>query len=235
MTIGKILFYCALLAGAVYCALTLHPAVLFSNNYVYKNMTLYTHDSLKEPPDKLLSTVYEQISAGDFYDADRNLEIYLAGGSVEYSLLALTGAGKFACANPVSDKVFVASADIDKNLAYPPGGDRIGRDLAGVISHEVVKIQLKNKFGPLNYFLMPDWKKEGYAEHLARETQDMNPTDFCHENTLSDPALPFLENKLIVELVTLEDRIGYLVLMTENYSYDSVKARVEQHYCGRKL
>ena len=62
---GKFIFYCLLLVGAVYCAVTLHPAIFFGNNYAYKNMTLYTHDTLKEPPDKLLASVHDKIAADD--------------------------------------------------------------------------------------------------------------------------------------------------------------------------
>ena len=235
MTIGKFMFYCVLAAGALYCGLIFHPAVIFGSNYTYKNLTLYTHDALKEPPDKLLSTVYEKISTDEFFNADQNFEIYLDGGGVEYSFLTSFCTDKFACANPVSDKVFVALPDVDKNLAFAPGGVGIGRDLAGAIVHEVVKVQLKKKLGSLNYFLMPGWKKEGYAEHVAMETRDINSADFCRAGSGEDPALPYLKNRLIVELVTSEDRIGYPALMDENYSYDSVKPRVEQLYCGRRL
>ena len=235
MTLGKFIFYCLLLVGAVYCAVTLHPAIFFGNNYAYKNMTLYTHDTLKEPPDKLLASVHDKIAADDFYDADQNFEIYLAGGSFEYAFLAPSCANKFACAHPVTDKVFVALSDIDKGLSYPPGGGGVGRDLSGVIVHEAVKVQLKHKLGTLTYILLPDWKKEGYAEHIAMETHDINSADFCSAASAEDPALAYLKNRLIVELVSSEDRLGYPALMDANYSYDSVKPRVEERYCGRRL
>ena len=235
MTVGKLIFYCVLLAAAVYCAVTVHPAIFFGSSYTYKNLTLYTHDPLKEPPDKLLASVDEKISADEFHDAGQKFEIYLTGGSLEYAFLAPSCTDKFACAHPVTDKVFVAMPDIDKNLAYPPGGGGIGRDLAGVIVHEVAKVQLKNKLGSLTYFQLPEWKKEGYAEHIAMETHEINSSDFCRAGSGEDPALPYLENRLIVELVTAEDRISYPALMNENYSYDSVKPRVEERYCGRRL
>lgn len=237
MTVGKFIFFFALAAAAVYAGITAHPAVFFEPGYVYKNITVYTHEALGETPASLLSAVYDKISAGEFYDAGQNFEIYLAGSYLEYAFLAPFCRNRYACAHPLSDKVFVASSDIGSNAAYPPRsrGGPVWRDLGRVIVHELVKVQLKRKLGALTYFTQPDWKKEGYAEHVAMETRDMNPADFCQGASLPDPALPFLENRLIVEMVSLEDQIGYPALMAGNYNYDSVRSRIEQRHCGRRL
>lgn len=234
MTKGRFLFYCALLAAAAYCAVTFYPSVFFGSSYAYKNLTLYTHDPMREPPGKLLSAIYEKIAADDFYDAGRNFEIYLAGSYGEYVFLAPFCRKDFACAHPVSDKIFVASPDIDKNLAYGPRGGGLGRSLEGVITHELVKIQIKNKMGALNYLFLSAWRKEGYAEHVAMETRDMDPAAFCAGGSGRDPALPYLANRLIVELVKAEDGIGYPALMKANYSYESARSRAERKYCQHK-
>ncbi len=228
------MFYCALLAGAAYCGVTYHPAVFFSSNYVYKNLTLYTHDPLRKPPDRLLSVIYEKISADDFYNSDQNFEIYLTDSYREYAFLAPFCRKDFAGAQPFSNKIFIASPDIDKNLAYRPRGGGIGRDLGSVITHELVKVQLKNKLGALSYFGLSDWRKEGYAEHVAMETGHLNPAAFCSGDG-TDPAIPYLKNRLIVEMLRVEDEIRYPALIEENYSHEDVLSRVERKYCGKKL
>ena len=225
MARGKFLFYCALLAGAAYCGVTFYPSVFFSSKYIYKNLTLYAHDPLSEPPDRLLSVISEKISADDFYDAGQNLEVYLVGSYGEYAFLAPSCRKDFACVHPLSDKVFI----------YRPRGGGIGRALESVITHELVKAQIKNKMGALNYFGMSDWRKEGYAEHITMETRHLNPSAFCTGDPGTDPAIPYLENRLIVEMLTTEDEIGYPVLMKQNYSHESVLSRVKQKYCGKNL
>ena len=235
MTKGKFLFCCVLLAALAYCGVTFYPSVFFSSNYVYKNLTLYTHDPLRESPDKLLSAIYEKISSDDFYNSDQNLEVYLTGRYREYVFLAPFCRKDYSCVHPLSSKVFIASSDMDKNLAYAPRRRGIGRDLAGVITHELVKAQIKDKMGFLNYAFLPDWRKEGYAEHIAMETQHLDPAAFCAGNSGTDLALPYLENRLIVEMLKAEDDISYPVLIKGNYSHEGVLSRVEQKYCGRVL
>jgi len=233
MTKGRFFFFCVLLAAAAYCGLTLYPALLFNSNYGYKNLTLYTHDPLTKSPDRLLSDIYSKISADDFYDPGQNFEVYLAAGYGEYSFLAPFCRKEFACAHTVSGKVFVASPDIDKNIAYGPTGGGLGRALESVIVHELVKLQIKNKVGVLSYFGMSDWRKDGYAEHIAMETRDMSPSAFCARVPGTDPALPYLESRLIVEMLKNEDEIGYVLLMKASYSYEAVRNRVESKYCGK--
>jgi hypothetical protein len=234
MTKGKFLFYCALSAAALYSGGVFYPAVFFSSKYVYKNLTLYTHAPIGGSSEKLLPAIYDKLAADDFYDAADNFEIYLAGNYKEYAFLAPFCRKDRSCAHPVTYKVFIASPDLGKNLAYGPSGGGIGRDLASVITHELVKVQIKNKMGALNNFFVSDWRKEGYAEHIAMETRDLNPSDFCAGGTGSDPALPYLENRLIVEMLKAEDEIDYTALMKANYSYESVRSRVKRRYCNNK-
>jgi len=233
MTRGTFVFICALFAAIAYSGVTVYPSALFSSSYSYKNLTLYTHDPLKEPPNKILSEIYERISADDFYDAGQSFEVYLAGSYAEYVFLAPFCRKDASCAHPVSDKIFIASSDMDKDLAYGPRGGGLGRNLGRVITHEIVKTQIKNKMGALDYFFMSDWRKEGYAEHVAMETRDLAPASFCEGSGWSDPALPYLKNRLIVELIVLEDSLSYPVLMKTNYSYESAQKRVENRYCGK--
>ena len=234
MTKMRFLFLCVLLAVAAYCGLTIYPVVLFSSKYDYKNLTLYTHDPLTKSPDRLLSDIYAKISADDFYDPGQNFEVYLTGSYKEYSFLAPFCRKEFACVHPINSKVFVVSADIDKNISYGPTGAGMGRVLESVIVHEIVKAQIKNKVGVLSYFGMSDWRKEGYAEHVAMETGHLNPAAFCSGDG-TDPAIPYLKNRLIVEMLRVEDEIRYPALIEENYSHEDVLSRVERKYCGKKL
>jgi hypothetical protein len=126
----------------------------------------------------------------------------------------------------------MASADFGKNLSYSSGDESKGLQLDAVVTRELVTAQIKNKMGDLNYFFLDDWKTEGYAEHIAGETEGRDPNDICRENAANDPFLRRLEYRLIVELVRSEDMLGYPVLMKENYSFEGVEKRVKKRYCG---
>ncbi|MFA6433485.1 MAG: hypothetical protein WCW52_02185 [Elusimicrobiales bacterium] len=233
MTRGSFLFCCVLLAAAVCCGVTAYPFVFFGSSYVHKNLTLYTHEAFRENPDKFLAAIYDKISSDDFYDEAQKFEVYLAGSRREYVLLAPFCAKEPSCAHPISDKVFVAAADPEKNLAYGPGAEGPGRALDRVIIHELVKTQIKNKLGFLDYAILSDWRKEGYAEHVAMETRELPPDAFCGGAPGTDPALPYLKNRLMVEMLAAEDSRSYPSLMTTNYSYEGARSRVERQYCHK--
>ncbi|HBB67790.1 MAG: hypothetical protein A2X28_03690 [Elusimicrobia bacterium GWA2_56_46] len=233
MTVKRLLLYVALVVLAAYGAITSYPGILFSASRGYNNITLYSRLPLNELTDKLLARVYDALAAEEFFDPGRKLEIYLTGGYGEYRFFAPFCGRSYSCAHPVSNKVFIASADPGKDLAYDPSGRGAPRILESVMVHELAKAQVKNKLGALKYLAAADWKKDGYAEHLARETGDMNSADICGEWNRNDLLKRYLEYRLMAELLKYEDGIGYAALMTENISYESVRTRVLNKYCKR--
>jgi len=231
MTVKRLLFYIALCVLAAYGAITSYPGILFSANRSYKNITLYSRIPLNELTDKLLARVYDALAADEFFDQGRKLEIYLTGGYGEYRFFAPFCGKNYSCAHPVSNKVFIASSDLDKDLAYDPGGRGAPRILESVMVHELARAQVKNKLGAFKYVIVDEWKKDGYAEHLAKETGDMNSADICGEWDRNDLLKRYLEYRLMAELLRSEDGTGSAALMNENVSYESVRARVLKKYC----
>ena len=52
------------------------------------------------------------------------------------------------------------------------GTDRMltgARSLSGTIAHESVHLLTARRFGELRLARMPEWKREGYADYIARE------------------------------------------------------------------
>jgi hypothetical protein len=58
------------------------------------------------------------------------------------------------------------AADRVRNGA-PMGGERT---LSGTIAHESVHLLTARRYGELRLARMPQWKREGYADYVARET-----------------------------------------------------------------
>jgi len=99
---------------------------------------------------------------------DRRL--FLSQGGWRWELLALTSHGAFAFRRPFRDAIVVnasdAAADRVENGA-PVGGSRT---LSGVIAHETMHILIARRLGEWGAFMLPGWKSEGYADHVARES-----------------------------------------------------------------
>ncbi|MBU2575229.1 MAG: hypothetical protein KKH28_14260 [Elusimicrobia bacterium] len=228
----KIFAYLVLILSAAYGAITVYPGMFFSSSHDYKNIAVYSHEPLKEGANGLLGQVSEKISAGEFFDAGQKFEVYLAGGYGEYALFTLFCRKDYACLHPLTGKLFLASADFEKKRSYISGDESKGRPLDAVLTRGLAKAQVREKMGGLTYFFLGEWKTEGYAEHVAGETEGWDPAEICREKAANDPVLRHLKYRLIVELVSNEDRMGYPVLMKENYSYEGVEKRVKKRYCG---
>jgi len=232
MTKGRFIFYCALLLAGIYVCLTCYPRVLFSNHYEYRNISVHTRVPAAGPADALLARVYDVIMADDFPDPERKFEVYLTGGYAEYAFWAPFCLKAGSCVHPVTNKVFIASSDLDKNLAYGRDEAKKARILENVITHDLVLVQLKDKLGAMNYIALKDWLKEGYAEHIARETVDMDPALICGERNKNEPLVQFLESRLMMDMAKSEvPDTGYAGLVKSNYSYEVMRKRVMEKYC----
>jgi hypothetical protein len=234
MTVNRFLLYVVLLLAAAYCGVTFYPRLLFNGVQDYENIRFYTSEPAPERV-PVFAGVYEALNSDPFFDPGRTLEVYLAGGYGKYSLLAPFCRKQRSCLHPVSGKVFVASSDLEKDEVYGPGDGGARRTLRGVIIHELVKAQLRNKLGFLRYTFLPDWKSTGYAEHIAKETVDMDTSIICAEGTHEDELAGYLADRLMVELVAAEDSIGYSALLEENYSYEALRSRLMKKYCKAGL
>jgi len=228
----KFLAYLVVLLSAAYGVATAYPGMFFSSSHAYKNITVYSHEPLEKGADDILSQVCEKISTDDFSDDGQKFAVYLTGGYGEYSFFAPFCRKDYACLHPLTGKLFMAPADFEKKRSYSSGDTSKGRPLDAVMTRVLVKAQIKEKMGDLNYFFLDDWKTEGYAEHIAGETEGRDPLEICRENAASDPVLRHMEYRLIVELVRNDDMMGYPVLMKENYSFEGVEKRVKKKYCG---
>lgn len=230
----KAFCWLVLILGVLYGGLTFYPGVLFSAKKTVKNITVHSSQPLKEDADPLIGLVAEKLAAGDFADPAQKFDVYLAGGSFEFALLAPFCSGGYARLHPLTGKAFIASADFDRKRAFSASDTEKGRALDAVMTRVLVRGQIKNRIKDLAYCFTDEWKLDGYAEHVALETDGWDPTEICGDKAEEDPMRRDLKYRLIVELVNTEDRLNYPVLMKANYSYAGVDKRVKQRYCGNR-
>mgnify|MGYP001573904102 FL=1 len=234
MTTGRFITYCVLALTAGYSCLTFYPNLLFRSPYEYKNISLYTRAPLPAPADALLERVYNTVMSDVYLDPGAEFEIYLTGGYKEYLFLAPFCAKAQSCLHPVSHKVFIASSDLDKNAVYgrdPAGKPRV---LENVMVHDLVLAQMQKKLGFISYIALRAWLKEGYAEHVARETVEMEAAAICGKRDKSAPLVQYLESRLMLDLVKGETPdMNYPELIASNIAYDSTRKRVMERNCAR--
>jgi len=132
--------------------------------------------------------------------------------------------------HPISGKVFTAPADMVSDAAEGPG--TFPGPLERTIIRELVRAGLRNKLSLTRYILLPEWKKNGYAEHIARETADMPASDICDTDEDEDtPLFGLLEDRLMVEMLAEDDKEPYPLIMEEDHSYDALRPRLMKKHC----
>jgi hypothetical protein len=96
--------------------------------------------------------------------------IYLTDGGWRWTLLAAGAWNAFALRRPFTRGFVVNSSDIAADRVENGRSIAGRRTLSGVIAHETMHIAIANELGELRAAMLPAWKAEGYADHVARES-----------------------------------------------------------------
>jgi len=230
MTLGRFSWYTFLLLAAVYCCITAYPRYLFSGVHRYGNIDFYSREPVSESF-PLFIKAQEISGSGDFSDPSRTFEVYLTGGKGEYLFFAPFCRGRRSCVHPVSGRIFIAPSDLAEGTVYGLGADPAPRFLSSVIVHELMKAQLRNKLGFIKYVFLQGWKKNGYAEHVAKETAAMPAFSICGERP-DDDLTGYLEDRLMVELLAEEDGESYPSMMEKSHPAEILRDRLLKKHCA---
>jgi len=233
MTLKRIILFLILAAGGSFAVLTWYPDVFFGSVLNSRYISVHTAAPLDISAGDMLGRVSDKLAADDFFDPGQKLELYLGDSYGKYSLLTPFCAKAPACVHPLTGKVFVAMAEPGKNLAYGPEEPPKARSLEGLVAHELVKAQLLNKIGPLKYLSLHEWQTDGYAEHVAMEAGDADPSIICPGNEPRDPRAQYLQDRLVLDAVKQENDTSYPLLMDNNRSGDEALRHVMQRYCSK--
>ena len=79
-------------------------------------------------------------------------------------------AAGFAFSVPVTNHVFIASADFTSNVAHRNASDFNKRALSSVIAHEITHGLIRNRLGLLRGLRLAEWENEGYCDFVAQES-----------------------------------------------------------------
>lgn len=126
--------------------------------------------------------------------------VFLTDGGWRWSLLALTSRGAFALRRPFRDAIVVNASDPATDRVET--GRAIGgrRSLSGVIAHETTHVLVTRRYGEWRAAMLPVWKSEGYADHVAQESS-LGDQDYARLRRSGErhPALAYYEGRRRVE------------------------------------
>lgn len=96
--------------------------------------------------------------------------LFLTEGGWRWSILSLTSRDAFALRRPWRDAIIVNRNDVAADRVET--GRAVGgtRRLSAIIAHETTHVLVARRYGQLRAAMLPAWKSEGYADHVAQES-----------------------------------------------------------------
>lgn len=153
------------------------------------------------------AVIVERIERGDKLLAESPLfepglkrTLVLTDGGWRWKILSAGHWDAVALRRPFSSSLLFNRADIAADRVFnsaPSGGERT---LSGTIAHETVHILTARRYGEVRLARMPRWKREGYADYVARETSiGKDDERLIRERWPDSPLLDYYESRLRVE------------------------------------
>ena len=221
---------------AIYILLILFPQVLFANKIEYKSFEVYYHNNINE---QKLKSVLDQseklLQESDLKSHSETQQLFLTDSYSEFSFFALLSKNAFAVNYPVIQNIFLTKSNLAKNSITSNNHSHNKRSLSGVIAHETIHSLLENKLGVIKFKLLPNWKVEGYADFIAKEssfsaTNEIKTICNTNKNNVSR-SYKYFQYRIVTEYLLEEKNIGLNEFLNNEFELEKLKEKVIENYC----
>lgn len=148
----------------------------------------------------LLARANRLVGASPLHVDAEGRSIFLTDGGWRWRWLAGSSQSAFALTRPLREAVIVNRADLVTDRVF--NGAALGgtRSLSGVIAHEKCHGMVRRRFGVMREHLAPLWLREGYCDHVARESSLSDAQARALETTgRFHPALAYVRGRQKVD------------------------------------
>lgn len=184
---GRRGFGFALAALVVGLTMLYAPAALAFPHYAEIGTTkVYSTEPILPVLEERIARADHLLAKSPLYESDLRRTIVLTDGGWRWRVMAVGYSDAVALRRPFSSLLLFNRSDV--------AADRVSnksRSLSGTIAHETVHVLTARRFGELRLARMPRWKREGYADYVAREP-NMSADDE-REIRARSPDAPVLE------------------------------------------
>jgi hypothetical protein len=190
----------ASLLGLLLLSTTFAPELLAWPYKVQRGRTVvYAERPIPAEIERVLARADALLAQSPLDDRSMRRRIFLSEGGWRWRVAALTSAGAFGLRRPFRDAILFNRSDIAADRVT--NGREVGgaRTLSGTIAHELTHILVARRLGEIRARMLPTWKQEGYADHVARESS-LSAADYraLKAEGADHPALPYYEGRLKV-------------------------------------
>ncbi|HCE98327.1 MAG: hypothetical protein A2X34_08120 [Elusimicrobia bacterium GWC2_51_8] len=215
----KFFSLCVLAVAVGYCSVLYWPGIFFNNRFERGNFIMVSRSPIPDSAGSFAEKASYKLKTSQLSAEGQTFEVYAAASAGEYAFFAPFCRKDYACLHPLKDIIFMAPADFEKGLVASPLNSQNFLSLEKLLAREAVQLQIRREMTPLSYILADNWKKDGYAEHVA-SLGDYEPysIDICRGDPASDPErAPYLY-RLAVEYMMAEDKLSALDFIATDLS-----------------
>ncbi len=221
-----------------YFLLLCFPQPLFAYKYSTGAITLYCDDPIPAKAGEVLQDVQGRLDKCLLYGSCPHQNAFVCNQYWRYKLLANRTARSGGVANFLCPwNVYLRKSDIASNVLFrgdgitPSGPDR---PLAYFIAHEITHNLTSRFIGPLSFWRMPAWKKEGYADYVGKGGQfdfQKNLELFKKNDPTLNPSTSglYLRYHLLVAFLLDYKKISVDEMLKGNSNREALEAELREY------
>ena len=221
----------------LYLGLLCFPQVLFGYNVTEKGVTVYSRAPLPEETAARIDEAIALVGQSELTVPRRAERIFVCGNPWLFRIFAPLSPQSFANSWPVTDNIFIANADLAKNVAQSAAPDHNRRSFSGVAAHEITHGLIRRHLGLLRGVRLPAWIAEGYCDYVARESsfpEDVGLQMLREGREDASPSFRYFVYRQMVRHLIDEQHLSFDQVAARASETASVKAETLSALKGRQ-
>jgi hypothetical protein len=147
------------------------PYPFFRHHARAENITVFSDESISPALFPILNDVERRLQRSPLNDPSLRHRVFICNETWLFVLMANTDSHAGGVNKAwLNQSIFLRRANIPANRLLGPSGKKVAGDrtLAYFIAHEIVHTLEEQQLGRYGYLRLPAWKREGYADYVAR-------------------------------------------------------------------
>ena len=154
----------------LYLCLLAFPQALFAHNVSHQGVTIYSRAPLPAETTARIAETMNLVERSELAVAGRTERIFVCNSRWLFRLFSPVNPHSFAVSVPVVDNIFVAEADLGRNVARSGAATYNQRSFASVAAHEITHGLIRRRLGVWRGYWLRNWVAEGYCDYVAGDS-----------------------------------------------------------------
>ncbi len=200
----------------------------FAHSVQVHGIRLYCTDPIPCEIETILSEIRSRIAVSTLHRDNHRFAVFVCNSKWLYAFFSPSSRRSFGIANPVTQFVFVADAEISRNQSRRFGAGHNVRSFVSVATHEMGHVLMRRRFGFWTDRRLPKWLKEGYCEMLAGESsfpEDTGDSLLAEGRSDSSMSFKYFTYRRMVEYLIKERGFTIEQLISDPPRYQEVKEK----------